>query len=105
MNNFYEDTLFVCNCHLPDHCFIIRQFDWGDDNDPDLPEISFNIGLTTYKNIFKRIWAALKYIINPKSNCHLFDEILLKEEDLDKIINILQKHKEKLNNYKNGISQ
>ena len=95
--SFYTDNLFVCSCHLPDHCFIIREWRWSDD---DVPELTFSVGLTTYRNIFKRFWAAIKYIFKPIQSHHLYDEVLLKEEDIGKLIDILQKYEKEVKLFK-----
>lgn len=95
MGSDYSDDLFVCNCHLPDHCFIIRQWHWGGDISDDYPpELSISVGLTEYKGFFKRLLAAIKYVFKPRKNHYLFEEVLVKDEDLDRLIAIFQKQKE-----------
>ncbi|MBQ8421525.1 MAG: hypothetical protein IJX11_04605 [Bacteroidales bacterium] len=78
MKHDVEDLL-MCQCTDPEHMMIIRYF--LDDN-----EVFVSIHLYRERNIFKRIWTALKFVFRGKKSIYGdFDEIILRPEDADKL--------------------
>lgn len=73
------EELLMCQCTDPEHMMIIRYF--SDDN-----EVFVSIHLYRERNIFKRIWIALKFVFRGKKSIYGdFDEIILRPEDADKL--------------------
>ncbi len=64
---------FRCDCGSLEHMFNLEYFE----HDEDMPELFLNVELTTYKNIFQRIWGAILYVIGHKSRYGVWDEILI----------------------------
>lgn len=79
-----ESKYFECKCHSSDHTirFVI------DDEDD---EIYVEVQLNRTKNVFQRIWAALKYICGHECRYGHWDCTLLKDEDREELIKILEK--------------
>ena len=80
-----RDT-FICDCHSLEHQYSF----WYDDEDNILYVEPF---LTTDTNFFKRLWYGLKYAFGYKSQYGSFDEFVVKKEDAEKLIKILEKIK------------
>ena len=65
-----ETKVFICDCHAPEHQFIV-------DRDDDEPEVYVNIRLNSYGNVFHRLWRAIKYVL--KVDEASYDEVVLNE--------------------------
>ena len=85
MESIKRDT-FICDCHSLEHQYSF----WYDEEDNMLYVEPF---LTTYNNFFKRLWYGLKYAFGYKSQYGSFDEFVVKKEDAEKLIKILEKIK------------
>ena len=76
MDSFYRsdimihEKVFICDCHLSEHQFIIDRFE-------DEPEVYVNIRLNSHGNVFYRLWRAVKYIL--KVGEASYDEVILSE--------------------------
>ena len=81
-----EYNYFECQCYSPEHRYVFIY-------DPDENEIYVEPHLSTYKNVFKRIWVAIKYIFGYKSKYGNWDCWMLKNEDVQRLINVLSKVK------------
>ena len=78
--------LFLCECHSPEHQFIVRYWD-------DAKEVYVDIHLTKAP-FWQRVWYAIKYIFGYQSSYGAFDEIILNPEDaerLQKVVDHLRK--------------
>lgn len=79
-----KKDLILCECEDPAHQLIAFYSD-----EDGYPCVFVTVHLSRPRNIFKRIWNALKYVFGTKrSRFGDFDEIVLKPEDADKILNI-----------------
>ena len=65
-----ETKVFICDCHAPEHQFII-------DRDDDELEVYLSIRLNSYGNVFHRLWRAIKYVL--KVDEASYDEVVLNE--------------------------
>jgi hypothetical protein len=75
--------VFICDCRSYEHQSIF----WHDSEDDQL---YVSIHLTTHKNIFKRLWSAIKYIFGYKSRFGSWDEFIFKPEDKERLLNYLK---------------
>jgi len=78
---------FECTCHTPDHLIKFNL----DKEDGDL---SLYVQINHYKNFFKRLIAAFKYIFKIKHNDTHWDCFILNLKDTDRLIEFLQKSKQ-----------
>lgn len=63
-------SLLICECSSTEHQIVIHYNE--DDN------IAYcHVHLTTHKNFFKRLWAALRYTFGYKSKYGAWDEFIL----------------------------
>ena len=86
---FEETEIFICDCNSIEHQ--AKFYYWKGEN---YDTFNILIHLTTYKNIFKRIWYAIKYIVGYKSRFGAWDEMLLKKEDCLKLYEFLKNYLE-----------
>jgi len=73
-------NLFVCKCNSVEHQFVVSQFD-------DEEEVYISVRLNAYGNVFKRLWRALKYVLNI-DNAE-YDEVILDKENQQKLVECL----------------
>lgn len=74
---FETQEIFICECHSPDHQFIIRKFD-------DESEVYVTIHLTKLPMLL-RLKYAFRYIFGYQSRYGAFDEIILNPDDADRL--------------------
>ena len=81
---------FECVCFSHEHTL---QFscDKGESDYP--PSFYTSIFLCQYRNIFKRIWIAIKYIFNYKCIYGHWDCWEIKRDDADRMIKMLEEYK------------
>ena len=84
-----ERELFVCMCEDVQHQFVVSTFD-------DEPEIFVSVKLTR-GNLWERLRNAFKYIFGKPCIYGDFDEVILDEVNIERLMNILY---EKNNNNK-----
>ncbi len=77
-----KNELFICACNSIEHQIIFSYF-------PEDKEVYTSIHLIPERNIFKRIWYAIKYIFGYKCCYGHFDEFIFKKEDTYKLQNII----------------
>lgn len=83
---------FTCQCYSCEHTL---RFDIDLEDDP---HVYTSVYLNQYRNVFKRIWIAIKYIFGYKCNYGHWDCFELKTEDMDRLIGILKECKEVIEN-------
>ena len=83
--NNKETIIFICACHSFDHQIIFSVVEIESLS----PEMIVSVHLKTYKNIFKRIWVAVKYVFGYKSKYGDWDEFIFKMDDLEDLKNFL----------------
>ena len=75
-----KQELLVCACNNVEHQLIISYF-----TDDDYKEVYCSVHLKPERNIFKRIWHAVKYVFGHRSIYGDFDEFIFKPEDAEKL--------------------
>lgn len=85
--NFWNDEIFGCDCHCITHVFSICFFE-KELEDPS--SMYINIILENHMTLFKRILSGGKFLFCNKSN-FVFSGIMLKDFDMDRLVNILRK--------------
>lgn len=81
-----EQQVFICECGSYCHQTIF----WYDKEDKQL---HFTTHLITYRNFFKRLWVAIKYLFGYKSNYGEWDTFLFKPVDEARLLAYLKKTK------------
>lgn len=83
-----ENTeFFDCGCSSFDH--LIRFNYDAEDN-----ELFLDVHLFQYRNVFKRIWLAIKYVFNNSSRYGHYDVTIIKPEDKGRLIAVINKLKD-----------
>lgn len=79
-----SQKIFICECNSYCHQTIF----WYDKEDKQL---HFTTHLITYRNFFKRLWVAIRYVFGYKSNYGDWDTFLFKPLDEAKLLAYLNK--------------
>lgn len=86
-----KPDLILCDCYSPEHQILILKDDsFGE----DYKEVIFQYHLVTHRNIFRRIWVALKYIFGYKCKYGAWDETIITKDNyqpLKEVIEFLEK--------------
>lgn len=82
-----NEEYFECACHSPEH---LLQFKFFDDD----PKMVCAYVFLRPEPFYKRIWLGIKYIFGYSSKYGYFDEFILRNEDADKFIELINKLKE-----------
>ena len=78
-----ETEFFECDCSSDEHTL---KFNYNG----DCNEFYTSIYLNQCRNIFKRIWIAIKYIFGYKCKYGHWDCFILKEHDTNRLIDMLK---------------
>lgn len=79
---------FECRCGSDDHLIkVIFEEENGE------KELSLTAFLYQYNSFWQRLKLAVKYLFGCPQECGHWDYVLLKDEDVDKLICLLQKYK------------
>lgn len=81
-----ENELILCECNNLEHQLVFSYFP----DDEDYKYIYVSVNLIPERNIFKRIWCAIKYIFGYKSKYGPFDEFIIGQRDSHKLVKILK---------------
>lgn len=85
---------FECECESAEHTFrLISQNVWDDDFPP---ELFISLQLNQRTGFFGRCWLALKYVFGHQSRFGHWDNIAIREEDIEKLTILLHQHRVKL---------
>jgi len=93
----YNIEYMECRCMSTEH--IVKFHLDLDDGD-----LCLDFHLSNYQNWYKRAWVAIKYVFGYKSKYGDFDEIILKDEDVDRLMELLihqKKTKEEISKNRN----
>jgi len=74
---------FECQCTSPEHGI---KFEYDEDN-----EIILSYFLNQYRSWWQRVWIAVKYVFGYKCRYGHFDVTLFKNEDIPRLIKLLEK--------------
>lgn len=90
-----ENTLFLCECGDVHHQFIVSFFDESDPQYNDT--IYFQVHLSDF-GFWGRLKYAFSYLLGKKSKCGhgAFSEVLLNKQETAKLIEVLQKHYDRM---------
>lgn len=85
-----QQEYFECSCYSTEHTlkFIF-------DDDPDFPNLYVHVFLSE-EPWYRRILKAIKYVFGYKCRYGHFDEFVMRHEDCDRFISIVQKYKDSL---------
>jgi hypothetical protein len=75
---------FECACHSDEHTL---KFSY----DPDSVEIYSSVFLHQYRNIFKRLWVALKYVFGYRCKYGHWDCFIMRPEDASRLRSLLDR--------------
>ncbi len=85
--------VLICACNSSEHQLVIHFLDYNGEI-PNYKEVVISPHLVTYRNIFKRIRVAIKYIFGYKSKYGHWDSIIINDQNysiLKEAINFLEK--------------
>jgi len=90
----YRKVEFLqCACGSKEHILIFELEEYLYDKDIKYVELTTSVFLNNYRNIFKRIWVAVKYIFGYKCKYGQWDCTMIREEDADRLIHMLEEFK------------
>jgi len=81
-----KNEYFECACHCNDHLMIACLN--REDN-----ELYIQMHLLPHKNIFRRMWLAVKYIFGYRSKFGDYEEFIFNNDDAERLIAILKELK------------
>ena len=86
---------FECACHSDEHTlkFALDPGFWEGEKQTDEPELYTSVFLGNYPGFFKRIWIAIKYVFGYKCKYGHWDCFLIKKDDTDRLIKLLEEYK------------
>ena len=79
-----ERELIVCECGLTEHQFLLALYEWEDE-----VEVYLESHLSTYRNFFKRVWVAIRYIFGYRCKYGEWDCVMLGEEQLQQMLDFI----------------
>src|SRR5574337_647269 len=79
-----DHLCIVCACFSDEHTL---HFDY----DEEYGDLVVSVHLRTYRNIFKRIWVAIKYVFGYRCKYGEWDETIIRWEDIPKLQKLLEK--------------
>jgi hypothetical protein len=104
IHNFRNEAIlkvehFECACYSDEHRLTFQIDD--DIKDGWKPEFYTSIFLSEQNNLFKRIWTALKYTFGYKCRYGHWENFIMNEKDIDRMLTVLQNYKKVLEESKN----
>lgn len=81
-----ETQHFDCACHSPEHTL---RFAWDDEDN----EIYTEVYLRQYRNFFKRMWVAIKYVFGYTCKYGHWDCFIMQPKDAQRLKDMLGKLK------------
>lgn len=87
-----RQEVFICQCQMLEHQFVVTLFD---DENPNFIYISIESMLNPRLPWYKKITTCLRYLFGFHIKNGLFDNMLLKDEDVNRLQSILDEYKEK----------
>lgn len=95
---------FTCECSNPEHCLQVSFdpdiFDDSDNIAERHPELTVNVQMSQYLGFWKRLLVAIKYIFNVKDDKIHWDCCSIREEEVDRLLNVVKLYKESLEEIK-----
>lgn len=82
-------VLITCNCGSDEHQASFSYFP-----DDEWPELFLSFRLTTYRNLFKRAWVALRYVAGYRCRYGEWDELGMSPRDARKLAEFLLEYAE-----------
>ena len=85
-----RNELFICSCNSVEHQLIFSYFD-----DEIGGDVYCAVHLNPERNVFKRLWNAIKYVFGHRSIYGDFDEFIFKTSDADRLEKVVEYLKQK----------
>lgn len=95
---------FECQCESDEHRLVFTLEDEEFPNFEDWwePELYVSAYLKDWEPWYKRLWKGLKYIVGRKTKFGHFDTMLVKREDVDTFIEMMETFKTRYDKYWEG---
>lgn len=104
MSSFDQTVDYItCNCGSPGHLLTMEMIEWKREGKVVEIDTSVYINLNPNISIWQRIWYAVKYIFAHRNSSDGFEEIIIGDENLERVINFLTKVKTIKQNIKNNV--
>jgi len=86
----HDITLFLeCMCYSDEH--VLR---WDLITDPEWPGLYASVFLNQYRNVFKRVWVAVKYVLGYKCKYGHWDCFEMNPKDIGRMKALLDAYRE-----------
>lgn len=102
------EKYFSCECNNPEHAMLVSYYDDDieftekrilDGKNVDcwpMPELTFNVQMNPYLGFWKRLWVGIKYILGIQSKYMHWNVCVIREEQIDNLIELCTMHKDGL---------
>lgn len=80
----FEEYYFMCDCSSDEHTI---RFGY----DTEEGELHMHVLLHQYHPWYERIWKGIRYVFGYQSKYGMFDSTIIRKEDADRLIALLQK--------------
>ena len=81
-----KKDILICECGSLEHQIVIAEY-------PEYEEVYVEVHLSNYMNFWQRLVAGVKYIFGHRSKFGEFDSIIIRREDHQLLIDLLEKYK------------
>ena len=86
MSNEHRQLFTICGCGTPEHQFILSYFT---DEEPEWRWLYLNVHLTTWRNPFRRLLAAVRYVFGYRCRFGEFDEVVMYRHHAEQVRDFL----------------
>ena len=91
-----KDQFVTCACGSSDHIMRLRSFcHFNSEGNPSSLSMFVELILNPNRSLANRIISAVKYIFCYKNESYEFDDIVLDDENVEKLVNFLQDYQNK----------
>lgn len=92
--NIKRNEVILCSCQMREHNVVLSIDDWGDIGQPDVRDYYISVTKYNHRNIFKRIWTALKYVFRV-GEYNFYCDIMIDEEGFEKLDDFIKDYKDR----------
>lgn len=89
-----RDEIVVCSCGMKEHNIVLSVDDWSDVDQPDVRDYYISVSKYNYRNVFKRIIVAFKYVFRIGED-NFYADIMLDKEAVEKLDAFIKDYKDR----------
>jgi len=100
----FKEIHLSCQCTNLGHMTVVALYEdlSVDEMSPPYSELHIHSQLSVYMPWWKRVWLAFKYVFGLSSRQAHWDTCMVRDEDLDAIIELVNRHKDNLRKCKDN---